>query len=361
MLAGDRDRDEEDPVWLKDKADSLMVIGDYQGAYNAYTEALKLGVHPNAFANRAVADMYLGNLEQCIEDCNRAIAIIDKRNNPPPGHPQGPTDPQDQLVKTRCQIRLGTAFLWLGAFKKAEDSFQKAVDSEDGLSFEEKKQLKEDLVRVQNARAALILKEKADGAARRAHGSEDLGQKELGIALEVYEQALQTDSESAVVYANRCFANLRAGNLEASLQDANSALDLMRQWPVARRAPKRPERPTRLDPPMLDDPTFVHPDEKKQGEVDWLMKHGGGTSSNLPALPPEYEWVKDTGEKYDNAWIAIRKKMSKATMDSIRDATKALQETLYSRNASVIREHLKAATDLNRHGEGPSAKALAQA
>lgn len=64
MLAGDRDQDEEDPVWLKDKADNLMVAGDYQGAYNAYTEALKLGIHHSAFANRAVADLYLGNLEQ---------------------------------------------------------------------------------------------------------------------------------------------------------------------------------------------------------------------------------------------------------------------------------------------------------
>jgi len=361
MLAGDREQDEEDPVWLKDKADNLMVAGDYQGAYNAYTEALKLGIHPNAFANRSVADLYLGNFEQCVEDCNRAIAIIDKRNKPPAGHPAPPSDPQDQIVRTRCEIRLGTAFLWLGAFKKAEDHFQKAVDSEEGLEYEERMRLKEDLSRVQNARAALLLKEKADGAARRAHGSEELVQKELGVALGAYEEALKADSESAVVYANRCFANLRSGALQECINDADTAIELLKQWPIARKAPKAPARPTRLDPPMLDDPTFTHPDEKKQGEVDWLMKHSGGDSSNLPALPPEYEWVKDTGEKYDNAWIAIRKKMSKATMDAIRDATKALQESLYSRNANAIREHLKVALDLNRHGEGPSNKALSQA
>merc|ERR1719253_2548395 len=243
----------------------------------------------------------------------------------------------------------------------AEDHFQKALDAEEGLEYEERGRIKEDLLRVQNARAALLLKEKADGAARKAHGSEELEQKELGLALGAYEEALKLDSESAVVYANRCFAHLRSGHLQECISDADTALGLLKEWPVARKAPKPPARPTRLDPPLLDDPTFTHPDEKKQGEVDWLMKHSGGDTSNLPALPSEYEWVKDTGEKHDNAWIAIRKKMSKATMDSIRDATKALQETLYSRNASVIREHLKAATDLNRHGEGPSAKALAQA
>merc|ERR1711988_1867784 len=48
-------------------------------------------------------------------------------------------------------------------------------------------------------------------------------------------------------------------------------------------------------------------------------------------------------------------------MDAIRDSTKALQETLYSRSAVSIREHLKQAIELNRHGEGPSAKALKQA
>jgi tetratricopeptide (TPR) repeat protein len=224
MLAGDRDQDEEDPVWLKDKADNLMVAGDYQGAYNAYTEALKLGIHPNAFANRSVADMYLGNLEQCVEDCNRAIAIIDKRNAPHPGCPSGACDPQEQVVRTRCEIRIGTAFLWLGAFKKAEDHFQKALDSEGGLQLEERKQLKEDLARVQKSRSALILKEKADCASRRAHGTDELVQKELGVALEAYNEAAEADSENAVVYANRCIAHLRAGHLEQCVADADKAL-----------------------------------------------------------------------------------------------------------------------------------------
>jgi len=361
MLAGDRDRDEEDPVWLKDKADNLMVAGDYQGAYNAYTEALKLGIHPNAFANRSVADLYLGNFEQCVEDCNRAIAIIDKRNKPPPGCPNPPCDPQDHMVRVRCEIRLGTAFLWLGAFKKSEEHFQKALDSEEGLEYEERGRLKEDLARVQNARAALLLKEKADGAARRAHGSEELVKKELNVALGAYAEAVDADSESAVVLANRCFANLRAGHLQECIDDANSALDLLKKWPLARRAPKPPARPTRLDPPLLDDPTFTHPDDKKQGEVDWLMKHSGGDSSNLPDLPPEYEWVRDAAEKTDNAWIAVRKKLSKVTMDAIRDSTKQLQESLYSRRPTAIHEQVKVAKDLNRHGEGPSAKAIQQA
>jgi hypothetical protein len=112
---------------------------------------------------------------------------------------------------------------------------------------------------------------------------------------------------------------------------------------------------------MLDDPTFIHPDSAKQGEVDWLMKHSGGASDKLPPIPTEYEWVKDIAEKHENAWIAIRKKMSKAVTDAIRDATRALQESLYSRKPKVIHDQIVLALDANRHGEGPSHIAIKQA
>ncbi|CAK0902885.1 unnamed protein product, partial [Prorocentrum cordatum] len=108
------------------------------------------------------------------------------------------------------------------------------------------------------------------------------------------------------------------------------------------------------------DPTFKHPDEQNQKEVDWLMKHGGGTVENLPSLPVEYEWIKDANESGD-AWIAVRKKMPKATIDAIRQATVKLQDALYTRQPDVIRDHVKLAIELNRAGEGPSNKAIHQA
>lgn len=116
-----------------------------------------------------------------------------------------------------------------------------------------------------------------------------------------------------------------------------------------------------MDPPYLDDPTFKHPDEVKQGEADWLMKHNGGTSKDLPELPPEYEWVKDTAEKNDNAWIAIKKKMTRHTIEAIRRATTQLQDALYTRNPNAIRQQLPASIDLNKTGLGPSNKAIREA
>jgi len=148
--------------------------------------------------------------------------------------------------------------------------------------------------------------------------------------------------------------------LEECVNDADVALESLVQWPSAKKQPKPPARPQRLQPPYLDDPTFKHPDEAAKDEVDWLMKHSGGATSDLPPLPPEYEWVKDAAEKNDNAWIAVKKKMSKHTADAIRRSTQDLQDTLYTRHVSQILDKVVHAKELNKHGEGPSAKAIRQ-
>mmetsp|Transcript_54545 Transcript_54545/g.157738 ORF Transcript_54545/g.157738 Transcript_54545/m.157738 type:complete len:596 (+) Transcript_54545:1-1788(+) len=255
---------------------------------------------------------------------------------------------------------MGTAYLWLGAFGKAEAHFGKALELEEGLDIDERRAVKEDLARIQDAKNALVLKEKADSAAERVPLGCEREKEALESALELYDAASAADPNCAVIYANRSFARLRAGRSEACIDDGKAALEKLKEWPTARRAPKRPVLAARLDPPFLDDPTFKHPDEVKQGEVDWLMKHGGGNWKDLPSLPPEYEWVKDVAEKQDNAWIAIRKKMPKVTIDAIRRATSKLQDVLYSRNPRVIRAHLEVAIEENKAGEGPSNKALRQ-
>lgn len=91
------------------------------------------------------------------------------------------------------------------------------------------------------------------------------------------------------------------------------------------------------------------------------MKHSGGTSTDLPSLPFEYEWVKDAAEKNDNAWIAIRKKMPQSQIDLIRKASRDLQDALYLRKPHIIREAIKVAIVQNNDREGPSNKAINQA
>jgi len=359
MMIGDTQEDETDPVWLKDKADTLMVSGDFQGAHNAYTEALKIAANSRAFGNRAVASLYMGNFEACIEDSTHCIRILDVRNKRPSGEMPHPEDPQDALVRARAEIKIGTAYLWLGAFGKSEQYFQRAIDCENGLEFEDLKIVKEDLKRVKAAKAALLLKDKADTAVRRAAGGGDRERDALESSLTYYDEAVAEAEESAGVRANRCFAKLRAGKLEASLEDGEAAIGFLKRWPVATRAPKKPAKPARLDPPYVDDPTFKHPDEAVQKEHDWLMKHGGGTKDNLPSLPPEYEWVKDAAEK--DQWIAIRKKMTQRAIDTVKRNTRQLQDAVYARNHKLIREAIVCGLDTNRVGEGPSDRALRQA
>lgn len=273
----------------------------------------------------------------------------------------GPGDPEDEMVRGRLEVRKGTAYLWLGAFSKAEESFERALELEDSFDVDDKRKVKEDLERVKKAKAALVSKENADKVARSAPSSSEKASEVLTSALSIYNEAANVDQESSVIYANRCFANLRAGNLEKCLEDSDTALDCLKRWPSARQPPKKPARPTRLDPPMIDDPTFKHPDQQKQGEIDWLMKHNGGSTKDLPGLPDDYEWVRDPDEKSDTAWIAVKKKMSQARIDLIRRATRDLQDAMYLRKAKAIQQQLKISIDENIKGEGPSNTAIRQA
>eukprot|EP00913_Durusdinium_trenchii_P011521 g10816.t1 len=127
-------------------------------------QALKLGSNARCFANRAVASLYLGNFEQCLEDGN----ILSKPRN---GELHHNVDPEDEKVRARVEIRMGSAFLWLGAFKKAEAHFEKALSTE-GLDADEIKQVRADLERVRSAYAALRVKEQADQSLRKGD-SED--------------------------------------------------------------------------------------------------------------------------------------------------------------------------------------------
>ena len=70
-----------------------------------------------------------------------------------------------------------------------------------------------------------------------------------------------------VLCANRTFVKLQINDLEGALQDAEETTKLLALWPVARSAPKKPEKPQRLDPPTLEDHTFRNPNVKKHEQV----------------------------------------------------------------------------------------------
>lgn len=70
---------------------------------------------------------------------------------------------------------------------------------------------------------------------------------------------------------------------------------------------------------------------------------------------------RDAGEKDPNSWIAVRRKMTKHTLDAIRKNTGVLQDALYTRSWVHILSQVSVSEGTNRVGEGPSDKALRQA
>ncbi|CAD7936732.1 unnamed protein product [Amoebophrya sp. A120] len=364
-LAGETDYDESDPVWLKDKADKCMAAGDYPSAMQAYTTALTEYSNARAFANRAVCALYLGKLSNCIEDCNHAIKILNMKTKVPDGHCAPPKDPEDEKLRARVLVRRGVAFLWLGEYARCEDSFLTALDrnecEECALTKEERGILQEDLQRVRLAAKACEKKREIDKKLRTTNNV--LDKETQAVILKEYDDAfLLEKEENAVVCANRSFVKLQAMDIEGCLQDADTTCDLLARWPVARNAPKLPEKPQRLDPPTLEDHTFRNPNASKTDEKDWLMKHHGSPNDGkLPDIPEEFEWVRDASEKKDEAWIAVRKKLTRDQITAIRAKITKFQEALYTRNIDVIDAAIETARQENLAKEGPCSEALHQA
>ncbi|KAK7892007.1 hypothetical protein WMY93_023970 [Mugilogobius chulae] len=73
----DLQEEQRNPDWLKDKGDKCFAIGDYQGAVNAYSLAIKLNRKlPALFSNRAACHLKLRNLHKAIEDSSQALELL---------------------------------------------------------------------------------------------------------------------------------------------------------------------------------------------------------------------------------------------------------------------------------------------
>lgn len=91
------------------------------------------------------------------------------------------------------------------------------------------------------------------------------------------------------------------------------------------------------------------------------MKHSGGSTADLPPLPPEYEWVRDASEKSNDAWIAVKKKLTRDVVEAMRRNIGQLQDAVFSRKVDIIRDTIERAKAQNQDGVGPCAKAIKQA
>ena len=69
---------DEDPSWLKAKADDFYRGGDLLSAINAYTAALDSDESfVPVISNRSNCYLRLGRYEDCINDCSEALLLLD--------------------------------------------------------------------------------------------------------------------------------------------------------------------------------------------------------------------------------------------------------------------------------------------
>eukprot|EP01147_Barroeca_monosierra_P001057 gene1057-4289_t len=101
------DNADDEAALMKEKGNKLMTEQDYAGAYEAYTEAIRLKKDPIYYGNRAAACISLSKFEAAIEDCKASLAL-----NP-------------NYVKSFA--RMGHAYKALGEHSEALNAFQEAA------------------------------------------------------------------------------------------------------------------------------------------------------------------------------------------------------------------------------------------
>lgn len=98
---------EEEALKLKTQGNELMAAKNFQGAYHAYTEAIRLKPSAIFYGNRAAACISMERFEAAIEDCKQSLAI----------------DPN--YVKSHA--RMGHALKALGNYEEALAAYEQAL------------------------------------------------------------------------------------------------------------------------------------------------------------------------------------------------------------------------------------------
>ncbi|KAG7205374.1 hypothetical protein KM043_007370 [Ampulex compressa] len=96
--------EEQDPQWLKDKGDDFFKVGNYLGAINAYTHGIKISdTMASLYVNRSAAQYALGNYYRCLEDCSKALELME------------PKCEGNRQSRAKCHARRGAALCKLSA------------------------------------------------------------------------------------------------------------------------------------------------------------------------------------------------------------------------------------------------------
>ncbi|XP_047452629.1 dynein assembly factor 4, axonemal [Mugil cephalus] len=132
--------EERNPDWLKDRGDQRFRAGDFLGAVNAYSLAIRLnGNIPALHSNRAACHLKLRNLHKAVQDSTQALDLL----TPPVA--------ANAAARMRASVRRGTAFCQLQLYAEGLQDFQAALRIEpDNASLQEDVQRIRDIVQGSN-------------------------------------------------------------------------------------------------------------------------------------------------------------------------------------------------------------------
>ncbi|XP_024136777.1 dynein assembly factor 4, axonemal [Oryzias melastigma] len=109
--------EERNPDWLKDKGDKCFKVGDYMGALNAYSLAIKINKKiPALFSNRAACHLKLNHLPKAVKDASQALVLLTL------------TDAENTTARLRPTVRRGTAFCLLQRYERGLQDYEAALE-----------------------------------------------------------------------------------------------------------------------------------------------------------------------------------------------------------------------------------------
>lgn len=197
-----------DAVWLKAKGGELKARGDYSGAINAYTDALKEDKSTvDVMADRAQCFLQTRRAADCIVDC---LKVLDMKNEL---ESQLPDVNERVQFEKETRVRLGMAYCMNKDYDNAKSQFEEARELD---------QTDENIEQFIGHAVGLIeasgLKENAD----KLFGCGDFSE-----AIDAYTKAIEVEPSFLPALMNRAGCYLAKQDLANSIEDSSRALELL--------------------------------------------------------------------------------------------------------------------------------------
>ncbi|OWZ21780.1 hypothetical protein PHMEG_0003610 [Phytophthora megakarya] len=212
------DISETDPMWLKAKGDDFFLSKDFQSATNAYAEAISSTSNDNSdlivtcLSNRAACLLQLGNFEECISDCSKALSYLpDTRNND-----KNSSVLKHYRLKLKLFVRRGTAYCRVGQYSQAKADYGVACVMDN-----QNPHLRDDFMELVAMEKAQELKQSGDDIFREG--------KDLDKAIQMYSDSLQLNPLSIACLSNRAVCYLMQHAAKQCVEDCTRALELLQQ------------------------------------------------------------------------------------------------------------------------------------